>query len=136
MGNIKEINIKNRIYYYLDDVTKIKKFVSNILKIDKKSHKNIYIYYIGYITIRDISDYESIHGVIPLYLIIGEVDDTLRKKWKYLVFASRDKNKEVLEKYTEPWDGIKSQNVKSMELNFKKTTNITQIFLHECLYEL
>ena len=105
MGNIKEINIKNRIYYYLDDVTKIKKFVSNILKIDKKSHKNIYIYYIGYITIRDISDYESIHGVIPLYLIIGEVDDTLRKKWKYLVFASRDKNKEVLEKYTEPWDG-------------------------------
>ena len=27
---------------------------------------------------------------------------------KYLVFASTDKNKEVLTKYTELWDGIKN----------------------------
>ena len=33
--------------------------------------------------------------------------DTLKKKWKYLIFASTDKNKEVLKKYTELWDGIK-----------------------------
>ena len=32
-----------------------------------------------------------------------------RKKWKkYLIFASTDKNKEVLRKYTELWDRMKS----------------------------
>ena len=36
----------------------IEDFDSNILKIDKKSYKNIDIYHIGYITIRKIDDYE------------------------------------------------------------------------------
>ena len=73
MGNIKEINIKNRIYYFFDDVINIKNFNSNLLKEDKKSYKSIDIYYIGYITMKDF-DYGNIHSVNPLYLIIGEVD--------------------------------------------------------------
>ena len=52
----------------------IKIFNSSLLKIDKKSHKNIDIYYIGYITIKRTSNYESINSVNPLYFIIGEVD--------------------------------------------------------------
>ena len=44
-------------------------FDPNLLKIDKRSYKNIDIYYIGYITIKDIGDYESIHSVNPLYFI-------------------------------------------------------------------
>ena len=43
----------------------IKKFYSNLLKIDKKSYKNIEIYYIGYIIIKGISDYNSINSVNP-----------------------------------------------------------------------
>ena len=50
MGNIKEINIKNRTYYFLNDMINIENFDSNLLKIDKKSNKNS-IYYIGYIMI-------------------------------------------------------------------------------------
>ena len=50
MRNIKEINIINRM-------TNIKNFEFNLLKIDKKSYKNIDIYYIGYTTINDIGDY-------------------------------------------------------------------------------
>ena len=50
MGNIKEINIKNRTYYFFDDMISIRNFDSKLLKIDKKSYKNIDIYYIGYIT--------------------------------------------------------------------------------------
>ena len=73
MGNIKEINIKNRTYYFLDDMINIKDFDPNLLKIDKKSYKNIDIYYIGYITMKD-SDYVKIKLVNPLYLIISEVD--------------------------------------------------------------
>ena len=67
MGSVKEINIKNRTYYFFNDMINIKKFDSNLLKIDKKSLiKNVDIYYIGYTTIKSISDYESIHSVSPL----------------------------------------------------------------------
>ena len=50
----------------------IKNIDLNLLKIDKKSYKNIDIYYTGYITV-DISssniDYVNIHSLYPLYLI-------------------------------------------------------------------
>ena len=74
MGNIKEINIKNRTYYFFDDMINIKDFDRNLLKIDKKSYKNIYIYYIGYITMNIDSDYVKINSVSPLYLIIREAN--------------------------------------------------------------
>ena len=40
----------------------------------------------------------------------GEVDGYIEEKRgnKYLVFASTDKNKELLTKYSELWDGIKN----------------------------
>ena len=109
MRNIKQITIKNHTYYFFNNMINIKSFHSNLLKIDKKSYKNIDIYYIGYITIKSITDYENINSVNPLYLIIGEVDGYTEKgnRNRYLTFASTDKNKEVLEKYTERWDEIK-----------------------------
>ena len=58
----------------------IEDFNSNLLKIDTKSHKNIVIYYIGYITIKNISDYENISDVNPLYFIIIEVDGYIEEK--------------------------------------------------------
>ena len=58
----------------------IEDFNSNLLKIDTKSHKNIVIYYIGYITIKNISDYENIYDVNPLYFIIIEVDGYIEEK--------------------------------------------------------
>ena len=69
MGSIKEINTKNRTYYFFDGMINIKHFDSNLLKIDKKSCKNIDIYYIGYITMKD-SDHVKTNSVTPLYLII------------------------------------------------------------------
>ena len=41
MGNIKEIIIKNRTYYFFDDMVSIEDFDPNLLKIDKRSYKNI-----------------------------------------------------------------------------------------------
>ena len=70
MGNIKELNIKNQNYYFLDDMTDIRNFHSNLLKKDKKPYKDIDIYYIGYITIKMFGDCENIHNVNPLYLVI------------------------------------------------------------------
>ena len=60
MGNIKQVNIRNRTYYFFNDMINIEDFDSNLLKIDKKSYKNVDVYYIGYITIENISDYENI----------------------------------------------------------------------------
>ena len=54
MENIKQINIKNRTYYFHNDIINIEEFDSNLLKIDKKSYKDIDIYYIGYITIKKL----------------------------------------------------------------------------------
>ena len=51
MGVVKEINIKNRTYYFYNDIISLKNFKSNFSKIDKKSNKYIGIYNIGYITI-------------------------------------------------------------------------------------
>ena len=105
---MKEINIKNGTYHFFDDMINIKNFDSTLLKIDKKSYKNIDIYYIGYITMKN-SKYVNIHSVNPLYLTIGEINGSIEEKNgnKYLTFASTDKNKEVLEKNTKIWDVIK-----------------------------
>ena len=85
-----------------------KDFDSKLLKINKNSYRNIDIYYIGYIRMKRISNYESIHGVNSLYFIVGKVDGYIEERNgdKCLNFASADKNKEVLKKYTKLKDGI------------------------------
>ena len=101
MGEIKQINIKNRTYYFYNDITDLKNFEPNLLKIDKKSYKNIDIYYIGYITIKKIDDYESIYSVNPLYLRIDHASGYIEEKNgnKYLIFNYIDENKEILKSY-------------------------------------
>ena len=80
----------------------IKNFDPNWIKIDKKSHKNIIIYYIGYITIKNLS-YVKINSVIPLYFIIDKADGYIEGSNgnKYLTLVSTYKNKDILKKYAE-----------------------------------
>ena len=73
MGSIKEINIRKGTYYFYNDMIDIKNFGPNLLKMDKKSYKNNDVYYIGYLTIKNIGNYRSIHCVNPSYFVIGEV---------------------------------------------------------------
>ena len=65
----------------------IKYFHSNVLEINKKSYKDINIYYIGYITIKKLSDCENVHSVNPLYLIIHSATVYFKEKIgeKYLI---------------------------------------------------
>ena len=51
MGEVKQIDIKNRTYYFYNDIIDLKNFDTWFIKIDKKSFKGIGIYNIGYITI-------------------------------------------------------------------------------------
>ena len=66
MGEVKELNIKNQTYYFFDDMINIKIYYI--------------IYYIGYITIKKFSDYENIHSVNPLYLIINSATGHFKGK--------------------------------------------------------
>ena len=93
MGEVKKLNIKNQSYYFFDDIIDIRNFHSNLLKIDKKSHKDIDIYCIGYITIKKFSDFENINSVNPLYLIIHSATGHLKEKngEQYLILDSTEK---------------------------------------------
>ena len=96
MGVVKQINIKNRTYYFYNDIIDLKNFDARLLKIDKKSYKNIGIYNIGYITIKKIDDYENIYSVNPFYLLSNHASGYIEEKGvnKYLIFDSTDENNE------------------------------------------
>ena len=79
MGEVKQINIKNRTYHFYSDIIDIKNFDVCLLKIDKKSFKGIGIYNIGYITIKKIDDCKNIHSVNPLYLRIDHASGYIEK---------------------------------------------------------
>ena len=124
MGEIKQINIKNRTYYFYNDIIDIKNSDEWLLRIDKKSYKNIGIYNIGYITIKKIDDYENIYSVNPLYLTIAHASGYIEEKGvnKYLVFDSTDENKELLKKYNDVFNGIrdKIKEISSGECDYEK----------------
>ena len=52
MGKTKQINIKNRSYYFYNDQIDFKNLDVRLLKIDKKDYNEIDIYYIFYVTIK------------------------------------------------------------------------------------
>ena len=124
MGEVKQINIKNRTYYFYNDIIDLKNFDARLLKIDKKSYKNIDIYYIGYITIKKIDDCENINSVNPLYLLIDHASGYIKEKngIKYLVFDSTDENKEVFKKNNNVWNGIrdKIKEISGSECDYEK----------------
>ena len=103
MGTVKQVNIQNRTYQFYKDIINLKSFEPKLLKIDKKSYKNIGIYNIGYITIKKIDDCENIYSVNPLYLLINHANGYIEEKGvnKYLIFDSTDENKELLKKYND-----------------------------------
>ena len=82
MGEVKQINNKNRTYHFYNEMINLKNFTSNLLKIDKKSYKNIGVYNIGYITIKKIDNYESVYSVNPLYLQVNHAIIILQMKTK------------------------------------------------------
>ena len=82
MATVKQINIKNRTCYFQNDIISLENFDVTLLKLDKKSYKDIGIYNIGYITIKRIGNCKNIYSVNPLYLRIthakGFIEDLLK----------------------------------------------------------
>ena len=105
---VKQLNIKNRTYYFYNDLINLEKFNPSLLKLDKKSSMDINIYYIGYVMKK--SDY-TINSANPLYLLIKKLDGFIDEKEgnKYLNITLTVSNNDVLIKYAEVWSGIKDQ---------------------------
>ena len=96
-ADVKSIENKNRKYCFFDDIINLNDFDWWLLKIDKKSNKDIDIYYIEYIIIKKIYEYENISSVNPLNLIINSLTGHLKEKndKKYLILDSTEKYQEV-----------------------------------------
>ena len=100
MGSLKEIMIKNRTYYFYNDIIDIETFDSNMLKLDKKSYKSLDIYNIGYVTIKKIGYGYDIDSVNPLYLRIYNANGYIEEisEDKYLVVDVTFENKKLLKR--------------------------------------
>ena len=96
MKEVKKIYIKSA-YHYFEDMVNIEDFHSNLLEINRKSHKDIDIYYIGYIIIKKFNDYKNTHSVNPLYLLINSATRYFKEKngEKYSILNSTEKYKDV-----------------------------------------
>ena len=86
-NKVKDIDIKNaHTMYVFNDIINIENFDPNNIKTDEKSLKNLLIYYIGYVTIKE---YIKICSVNPLYLIFRNVNEYFEEinKSKYLTLV-------------------------------------------------
>ena len=73
----KQLNIKNRTYYFWNDLINLKDFDPRLLKLDKMSSVDVDIFYTGYITKK--VEY-NINSVNPLYLLLKKQMSLSKKK--------------------------------------------------------
>ena len=103
----KQLNIKNRSYYFYSDLINILNFEANNLKLDKKKTSlSLNIYYIGYV---DKKPDWNVNSENPLYLMINRFYGTVSEKNgnKYLTIDNISKNNDVLKKHNQVFTSIK-----------------------------
>ena len=110
MGAIKQINIKNRTYYFDNDIINLDKFNESKIKIDRKNFNDIDIYYLGYEYKKKNTQCNEINSVNPLYLRIKDMKGQFKKSkgdnvW-YLII-SNDAN--ILRKFANIWKSIRDK---------------------------
>ena len=125
MGVVKQIDTKNEIYYFYNNIIDLKNLDARLLKVEKKSYKNIGIYNTGYITIKKIDDCENIYVVNPLYLRIDHVNGYIEEKgviniW-FLILQMKIKSYSK-ELYNDVWNGIRNKikEINSGECDYEK----------------
>ena len=101
----KDIDIKNLTCYFFNGIINVKNFDPDKIKIDEKSYKNIPIYFIGYVSIKD-SRYVKTNRINLLYLILNKVNGNFEEinENKYLTLVSTTKSNEKIRKYEELWN--------------------------------
>ena len=109
METIKQINIKNRTYYFYNDIIDRDEFDESKIKVDKKDFNDIDIYYLGYEHKKKISECDVINSVNPFYLRIVDMKGQFEKgkddAW-YLVISDDD---DVFKKLVDIFESIKNK---------------------------
>ena len=101
----RQSNIKNRAYYFYNDLINILNFEASNLKLDKKTSVGLDIYYFGYF---DKKPEWNVNSVNLLYLMINRIDVFIEKNGvKYLNISDTGKISEILKKYNQIFNGIK-----------------------------
>ena len=90
----RQLNIKDRSYYFYNDLINVLNFEASSFKIDKKSWKDIDIYFIGY---ADKKPDWNVNSGNTSYLIINRVYGSVSEK-NGIKFLSIDKGDSVLKK--------------------------------------
>ena len=89
----KEISIKNRTYYFYNDIINLDEFDESKIKVDKEDFNDIDIYYLGYEYKQKITECIIIKSVNPIYFRIGDRKGQFEKgkddAW-YLVISDKD----------------------------------------------
>ena len=116
MGEIKQINIKNRTYYFYNDIMDVDEFDGSKIKVDKKNLNDIDIYYHGYEYKKKITKSNETNSVNPLYLKNTDMKGQFRKGkddnvW-YLIISG-DEN--VLRIFANIWKRIKAKIKKNTD---------------------
>ena len=79
MGEIKQINIKNRTCYFYNGVINLDEFDESKIKLNRKNFNDIDIYYLGYEYKKNITECNEVNSVNPLYLRIKDKKGQLKK---------------------------------------------------------
>ena len=98
-NKVKDVDIKNRTYYFFNDMINIKSFDLNNIKLDEESYKNILIQYIGYVKMKDWK-YIKIYSVNPLYLLFNKLNEYFEEinENKYLTLVPSNESKKKKKK--------------------------------------
>ena len=99
----KQLSIKNRSYYFYNDLINVLHFEANNLKLDKKTWKDLDIYFIACV---DKKPDWNVKSVNPLYLMINRVYGSILEK-NGSKFLTIDKGDSVLKKYDQIFSGMK-----------------------------
>ena len=79
MGEIKQVNIKNRTYHFYNDIINLDEFDGNKIKVDRKNFNDIDIYYLGYEYKKKITECNEINSVSSFYLKIKDMKRQFKK---------------------------------------------------------
>ena len=124
MGKVKQINIKNRTYYFYTHQINLKDFDARFLKVDKKSYKGIDIYYIGYVTVKKVANCDNINSVNPLYLMITEMIGHFEEKMKVSIQSQMMQMKTKFQRNMKKFGKVLKRTLKRLmvakELNMGK----------------
>ena len=95
MAKMKQINVKNRTYYFYNDTINLAEFDGKKIKVDKENFNDIDIYYLGYEYKNKITECNKINSVNSFYLSIKDMKGQCKRGkgdnvWCLAIFGDAD----------------------------------------------